>query len=355
MIGSQTHGIGRVMRSSIEGTVLPGVGLGGFAFFVASVIILDLLQTGSDPIATPISLYVLSAYGYVMTAAFLALGLATLAVAVSLVGYDHAARAADGETPGELAGSADESTADSQRRVLVAGGLVILAGVLITVRAEGAPFVVAFFMPTTVATVGLLVRPRSGLVVTTTLTGLTVLVALFGAGEVVGLAEPVSLTFASTVLLLTGLVAILSPWVRSLRSGPRRGRGGGALLAMAGICLVLVALFPTDPIAEPGGGTLNGMLHVILSFEAVLALSAAMLVVGISPQRGMWGRAARRLSIGLAVAGSFLLVVGFALLGSPVSGLAERLSILVDVGWLTLLALILRGAARGSVHPTRMA
>jgi hypothetical protein len=357
MIGSQTHGIGRVMRSSIEGTALPSVGLGGFAFFVASVIILDLLQTGSDPVATPISLYVLGAYGYVMTAAFLALGLATLAVAVSLVGYDQAARAADGETPGELAGSADESTSDSQRRVLVAGGLVILAGILITVRAEGAPFVVAFFMPTTVATVGLLVRPRSGLIVTPTLIGLTVLVALFGAGELVGLAEPVSLTFASTVLLLTGLVAILSPWVRSLSAGPSRGRGrgGGALLAMAGICLVLVALFPTDPIAEPGGGTLNGMLHVILSFEAVLAISAAMLVVGISPQRGMWGRAARRVSIGLAVAGSFLLVVGFALLGSPVSGLAERISILVDVGWLTLLALILRGAARGSVHPTRIA
>jgi hypothetical protein len=347
MIGSQTHGSGRVMRPWIEGTALPSLGLGGFAFFVASVIVLDQLQAGSDPVATPISLYVLGAYGYVMTAAFLALGLATLAVAVSLVGYDQAARAADGETPGEPADSADESTSDSQRRVLVAGGLVILAGILITVRAAGSPFVVAFFMPTTVATVGILVRPRSWLIVTPTLIGLTVLVALFGAGEVVGLAEPVSLTFASTVLLLTGLVAVLSPWVRSL-AAPRLGqrRGGGGLLAMAGICLILVALFPTDPIAAPGGGSVNGMLHVILSYEAVLAIAAAMLVVGISPQRGMWRRVARPVSRGLAVAGSFLLVVGFALLGSPVSGLAERLSILVDVGWLVLLAVLLRAAAR---------
>jgi hypothetical membrane protein len=159
------------------------------------------------------------------------------------------------------------------------------------------------------------------------------------------------------VLLLTGLVAISSPWVRSLRAGARfgQGRAGGALLAMAGICLILVAFFPTDPIAKPGAGSVNGMLHVILSFEAVLAIAAAMLVVGISPQRGLWGRAARRVSSGLAVAGSFLLVVGFALLGSPVGGLAERISILVDVGWLILLAVSLRGAARGSVDPTRIA
>jgi hypothetical membrane protein len=355
MIGSQTQGTERVMPHWIEGTALPGAALGGFAFFVASVIILDVLHADGNPVATPISLYVRGAYGPVMTAAFVAFGLATLAVAVSIVGYCHSARAADGEMPGELAGIADESTSRSHRRVLVAGGVVILAGMLITIRAAGAPFVVAFFTPTTVATLGLLVRPRSWLIVTPTLIGLTVLVALLGAGEVVGLAEPVGLTFASTMLLLTGLLTVSSPWVQSLRAGPRLAhwRGGGGLLAIAGICLVLVALFPTDSIAEPG--SVSGMVHVILSFEAVLAITAAMLVIGVSPQWRSWRHAARRTSTSLALAGGFLLVVGFALIGSPVHGLAERLSILVDVGWLVLLAVVLRAAARGSVATTRIA
>jgi hypothetical protein len=254
---------------------------------------------------------------------------------------------ADGDTSNELV-VGFEGTSRSHRKVLLSGGAVILAAILITVRAGGAPFVIAFFAPATVATLGFLARPRPWLTVTSTLVGLTALVALLGAGEIVGLAEPLGLTFASTVFLLVGLLSVLPPWVRSLRADSRLAdrRGGGGLLGTAGICIVLVALFPTDAIAEPG--TENGLIHLILSFEAVLAITGAMLVIGVSPQDATWSGAARRTSTGLAVAGAFLLVVGFALIGTPVHGLAERLSIFVDVGWLALLAVVLRTAAQRS-------
>jgi len=347
MVRSQAQELRRIRTSWIAGTILPNAALGGFAFFVASVISLDVLNADTNPVATPISLYVLGSHGYLMTAAFGTFGLATVAVAISLLGHRRSARVADGDTSSEfVVGS--EGTSRSYRRVLLSGGAVILAAILITVRAGGAPFVIAFFAPATVATLGFLARPRPWLTVTSTLVGLTALVALLGAGEIIGLAEPVSLTFASTVLLLVGLLSVLPPWVRSLRADSRLPdrQAGGGLLGTAGICIVLVALFPTDAIAEPG--TENGLIHLILSFEAVLAITGAMLVIGVSPQDATWSGAARRISTSLAFAGAFLLVVGFALIGTPVHGLAERLSILVDVGWLALLAVVLRTAAQRS-------
>ena len=72
------------MRISERAQLLALIAIVGSMFFLVSVVVLHLLRPDNDPITTFISYYAVGPYGFLMTAAFLALGVSALALAACL-------------------------------------------------------------------------------------------------------------------------------------------------------------------------------------------------------------------------------------------------------------------------------
>jgi len=85
-------------------------------------------------------------------------------------------------------------------------------------------------------------------------------------------------------LILSGVMTAAAAFglLRALTG--RRARWTGGLVGVDGLCLVLSAIFPPDPVAgfPPGSGsgaaTTSGLLHLVLGGVGFLALGAAALV-----------------------------------------------------------------------------
>jgi len=76
--------VSAAMRTSERAQLLALIAIVGSIFFLVSVVILHLLRPDNDPITAFISYYAVGPYGFLMTAAFLALGVSALALAAGL-------------------------------------------------------------------------------------------------------------------------------------------------------------------------------------------------------------------------------------------------------------------------------
>ena len=136
--------------------------------------------------------------------------------------------------------------------------------------------------------------------------------------------------------------------LQSIREGGQSTLGGrvGAsmIIAMGLVSAAVATLFPQDSWGSPP--TFAGRMHQNLSGVVALLSIGAMLLVGrwshrtgVLPGFGMhsW------ISVGAAV-----LTAGFfaAEMGSPIMGLAERISVLVGFQWTVTLALRMSAVAR---------
>jgi hypothetical protein len=125
---------------------------------------------------------------------------------------------------------------------------------------------------------------------------------------------------------------------------------GPILLGIFGLCLIGAGLFVTDPLlgyppGAPSTPTLHGVLHMLLSLVAFIALPAACFVlarrfVGDPAWRG-W--AFYSIATGILVIVFFITtdLVAASLNPNASAGLFKRLSIIIGWGWIALLAFLL--------------
>lgn len=132
-------------------------------------------------------------------------------------------------------------------------------------------------------------------------------------------------------LAALGLSCVAVAWALGRSLGPR-ARGGGALLAVAGLALVGVALVSRDP-ARPGP-------HRAVALVLFLALALAPLLVGAGLRREPRWRRHAVLSLVTVAASSALLLVGVAgvVHGGLPAGAWERTFTAVNLAWLTAVA-----------------
>jgi hypothetical protein len=166
----------------------------------------------------------------------------------------------------------------------------------------------------------------------------------------------VNVAFCGVLVILCGLglSATLAPGARATRAV--------RLVVCSGICLVAIALVPTDPGIGyppdvPTANTFVGMLHKVISVALGGAGIAAAVVLGRC--LGSW---ARPLGVAVAsvmaaafVAGSVLVLLdaGGVLPGAP-SGLLERVALYAGLGWIGVVSIVLLlGPAPTSRNETR--
>ena len=143
-------------------------------------------------------------------------------------------------------------------------------------------------------------------------------------------------TIFSVLLVLFGIGVL-----QSIRKGGQStlgGRAGASMIIAMGLVSVLVAtLFPQDPWGSPP--TFTGRMHQSLSGVVGLLSMCAMVLVGNWSNRAGVFPGLRMHS--WLTAGAAVLSAGFfvAKMGSPIMGLAERISILVGFQWMATLAL----------------
>lgn len=114
-------------------------------------------------------------------------------------------------------------------------------------------------------------------------------------------------------------------------------RAGALLLSVIGVCVVLVAVFPTD---TDGVTTLTGRLHIIAAHGHFLLLPPATLLIAAGLEDTQW-RAYRavtaRFSVVLIVTGVILVLDD--LLGlDPYAGAVQKSLIVVVVLWIVFSA-----------------
>jgi hypothetical protein len=156
------------------------------------------------------------------------------------------------------------------------------------------------------------------------------------------------------ILCGLGIRASLEPSVRARRAA--------RLVIWCGVCLVAIAVVPTDPGIGyppdvPAANTVIGQLHKIVSVGLGIAGIAAATMLGRC--LGSWARA-----VGTAVAwvmavafvlGSVLVLLDASgvLPGAP-SGLFERVALYAGLGWIGVASIVLLvTTARGSDVPAR--
>ena len=142
-------------------------------------------------------------------------------------------------------------------------------------------------------------------------------------------------------LILTGLMVLAAALGihRAVRNG--RGLAMAVLVGVYGVCLILSAIFPPDPVegfppgSEGGIATTSGILHLVFGALGFLALAAAAFAYA------GWCRSIqqpRRAMVGIILGA--LVVIGFfggaALAMSPVGVLLLWISVLAGLTWLAL-------------------
>ena len=114
----------------------------------------------------------------------------------------------------------------------------------------------------------------------------------------------------------------------------QRAFSGRALLAIAGVSLVLAALVPLNPASEEAS-----TVHRFATATAMLALVAAPLALAPSLRRREGWRGYGRLSFGVGAAAVGMLLVGLALLPTTFAvGAWERCLLALPLAWMVLIA-----------------
>ncbi len=122
---------------------------------------------------------------------------------------------------------------------------------------------------------------------------------------------------------------------------------GPILLGIFGLCLIGAGLFVTDPLlgyppGVPSTPTLHGVLHMLLSLVAFIALLAACFVLArrFAGDPAWRGWAFYSIATGILVVVFFILtdVVEFLNPNGP-AGLVQRITIIIGWGWVALLAI----------------
>jgi Protein of unknown function (DUF998) len=148
--------------------------------------------------------------------------------------------------------------------------------------------------------------------------------------------------------------ASLGAFAAGLRRALPAGTGsrwGPRLVAVAGVCFGLMAVFPDDPglgypPGVPAGQSLPGLVHGLAGTVAFGCLSAACLVLGRrfarDPAWPGWARASTL--AGVLVAGGYLataVLTGLdrsGVLPNAPGGLVQRLMLVTAFGWVALVA-----------------
>jgi hypothetical protein len=141
-----------------------------------------------------------------------------------------------------------------------------------------------------------------------------------------------------------------------------------------GATLIVAGIFPTDP--KPGyppgtagtteATTVPGMIHDLNALPCFAALTATALVLArrFAGQPGRRGRMWGCLAIGLVVPATFVLsgvlfsqAAAAGTLDASYHGLAQRLTITLGFGWLSVIALLLlrEQPSRPTPQPARAA
>ncbi|WP_125777731.1 DUF998 domain-containing protein [Antribacter gilvus] len=138
-------------------------------------------------------------------------------------------------------------------------------------------------------------------------------------------------------LALSGLMTLAAAYgfLRAIRSG--RGLALGALTGVYGLCLVLSAIFPPDPVPgfPPGSAgdtfTTSGILHLLFGALGFAALGAAAIT------HGLWARRQgdRRRGTLSIVLGILTIVTFFAGAGTGAVGLIW-IGVVIGWAWLAL-------------------
>ncbi|SDH38715.1 Protein of unknown function [Sinosporangium album] len=149
-------------------------------------------------------------------------------------------------------------------------------------------------------------------------------------------------------LTLLGVGAVLFGWVAF-----RRGADVGAalLVALWGLCILLVGAFPTDAPGLPL--SLSGGIHRYAALVAFIAMPLAGLLIAGRYRDSRWARRVRHLSV--AASGALVLVVMpyiIRMFGIEISnedipaGLAQRLVVITEVGVLAMLGFWLKSPGK---------
>jgi len=142
-------------------------------------------------------------------------------------------------------------------------------------------------------------------------------------------------------LILTALMVLAAAWgfFRTIRTG--RGLAVAALVGAYGICLILSAIFPPDPVAgfppgsTGGSASLSGLLHLVfgaLGFGALAA--AAFAYAGWSRVIGARSHAVRAITLGIVILVGFFGGAAFATI--PLGVLLLWIAVLAGWLWLAL-------------------
>jgi hypothetical protein len=163
----------------------------------------------------------------------------------------------------------------------------------------------------------------------------------------------------TTNFLLTG--TLLLGFASGLRRALQIGRGSVAapiLTGVFGVTLIVAGIFPTDP--KPGyppgtagtteAITVHGMIHDLNALPCFVALTATALVLArrFAGEPGRRGRMLGCLAIGIVVPATFVLsgvlfsqAAAAGTLDASYHGLAQRLTVTLGFGWLSVIALLL--------------
>lgn len=159
-------------------------------------------------------------------------------------------------------------------------------------------------------------------------------------------------------LILTALMVLAAAWgfLRAIRSG--RGLAIAVLVGAYGICLILSAVFPPDPVPgfPPGsaGGTasLSGILHLVFGALGFAALAgAAFAYAGWCRTIGERSRAAWATVLGAIVLIGFFGGAAFATI--PLGVLLLWMSVLAGLLWLALASMHVYAWSPHPVHAQR--
>jgi hypothetical protein len=156
-------------------------------------------------------------------------------------------------------------------------------------------------------------------------------------------------------LILTALMVLAAAWgfLRAIRSG--RGLAIAVLVGAYGICLILSAVFPPDPVAgfppgsAGGSASLSGILHLVFGALGFAALAAAAFAyAGWCRAMGERSRAAWATALGVIVLVGFFGGAAFAT--TPLGVLLLWISVLAGLLWLALASMHVYA---WSPHPVR--
>ena len=120
-----------------------------------------------------------------------------------------------------------------------------------------------------------------------------------------------------------------------IRTGPA-APAGPILLAVSGMGLIAAGVFVADP--GPNAATVHGALHMAASILFLAAMTAACLVFAAHYARLPNSRRFAAYSRVTGVAFAALSIATVVLMGAGISGLLQRIEILVVSTWIVLLA-----------------